>query len=775
MQKIYSVNDYIKHMRETRQAQLIETYKKDYCSSPGYKKGSWKSHVGTKPYKRAIRGILADDTEYQKYADADAPQNPRIIQEYEQYKEEEKKKAKAIKAATKAGRMTDTDVIDGWIQKNNLSGEIIKKIKEAIVGSGPKTSGFLPATELTGYLKKDAHSPWIFENTKNEVLSVIFHKDLFKEHILSAYRPAKLISSVLKRTIPEYADNLKNPYFSPKGLECPSKLKIMDEAAETLSGKTWLELLLGNEAESESARYLLELVEEKEALERLSANILDRIPDDLVDLYPLARSMSRHFIIHAGPTNSGKTHDSIERFLEAEKGIYLAPLRLLACEIYERANGRGVPCTLKTGEETEEVVGATHQSSTVEMLDTVSYYDVAVVDECQMIDDEERGGGWTSAVLGLCAKEIHLCTAPHAVGILTELIKRGGDSYEIVEHKRQTELIVEKNKFSFPRDVQKGDALIVFSKKGVLHRAQELKRNGYGVSVIYGSLPYHVRKNEVQRFVSNETQVVVATDAIGMGMNLPVKRIVFLELEKFDGKTKRPIFPKELQQIAGRAGRRGMFDTGYVTSEFQRRFVRKSLEAEITEINTARLGFPPQLIGLEGKTSSILETWMNTVNSDPLFVKAELDEQISLAKELELISDNKELIFRFVFIPFNTNDENLKYEWRKLFKEEARGRHGRFAHQYVNSDNLNSMEYAHAYCDMLFFYTERFNPENEVQKAAIKEEKSRIEDMLIKYLKDHDLPVKKCKYCKKPLPWNYPYGMCERCHGALYGGWDYDF
>lgn len=108
-----------------------------------------------------------------------------------------------------------------------------------------------------------------------------------------------------------------------------------------------------------------------------------------------------------------------------------------------------------TGEETLEVPGAVCQACTVEMLNDHEYFDVAVVDECQMAADPYRGHNWTRAVLGLRAEEIHLCMAPEAEDIMVQMIKRCGDSFQIVRHKRSTRLTLEKKPYSLKRDLKR--------------------------------------------------------------------------------------------------------------------------------------------------------------------------------------------------------------------------------------------------------------------------------------------------------------------------------
>ena len=137
-------------------------------------------------------------------------------------------------------------------------------------------------------------------------------------------------------------------------------------------------------------------------------------------------------------------------------------------------------------------------------------------------------------------------------------------------YERKTPLVIEDEPFDFPADVKDGDAFIVFSKKAVLNIAARLEENGIKSSVIYGSLPPEIRRRQMEMFNGGQTKVVVSTDAIGMGLNLPVKRIVFIEVEKFDGTQKRPLVLQEIKQIAGRAGRYGIHENGYVTAMGQR-------------------------------------------------------------------------------------------------------------------------------------------------------------------------------------------------------------
>ena len=130
--------------------------------------------------------------------------------------------------------------------------------------------------------------------------------------------------------------------------------------------------------------------------------------------FPKARSMRRKIICHMGPTNSGKTFRAIEKLKAADSGVYCGPLRLLAWEIFERLNEQEIPCSLITGQELEEKEGAKVLSCTTEMVDVTTEYDVAVIDEIQLIGDADRGWAWTRALLGVPAKEVHVCGEPAA-------------------------------------------------------------------------------------------------------------------------------------------------------------------------------------------------------------------------------------------------------------------------------------------------------------------------------------------------------------------------
>ncbi|KID95959.1 ATP-dependent RNA helicase SUV3 precursor, partial [Metarhizium majus ARSEF 297] len=277
--------------------------------------------------------------------------------------------------------------------------------------------------------------------------------------------------------------------------------------------------------------------------------------------FPATRTMQRTIHVHVGPTNSGKTYNALKALENSKMGVYAGPLRLLATEVYQRLTAKGRPCALITGEEVRipEDTDQYFSSCTVEMVPLNTKFDVAVIDEIQMIADPERGNAWTTAVLGVQAKEVHLCGEDRTVPLLQALCASIGDKCVVHRYERLSPLKTMdsaiKGDYS---NLQKGDAIVAFSRLS-LH---VLKRNvetatGRRCAIIYGSLPPEVRVQQAALFndPNNDYDFVVASDAIGMGLNLEIRRVVLESITKFDGNQNRLLTYPEIKQIGGRAGR----------------------------------------------------------------------------------------------------------------------------------------------------------------------------------------------------------------------------
>lgn len=283
---------------------------------------------------------------------------------------------------------------------------------------------------------------------------------------------------------------------------------------------------------------------------------------DLKSLFPLARSINRKLKFFVGPTNSGKTYSAMQELKSSNSGLYLAPLRLLALEGYEDLKQNGIEASLITGEEQIIDEEASYVCSTIEMLDFNLDVDLAVIDEVQMLEDEDRGWAWVNAIIGVPAKTVIMTGSVNALDAVKKIAQYLGEELEIVKHQRKTPLKV-MARYTSLDNLEPATALIAFSRSDVLKLKQRLQKK-YRVSVIYGNLSPEVRRDEARRFREKKSEILIATDAIAMGLNLPIKNLLFTTDTKFDGKSRRKLTVNEIVQIAGRAGRYGHHEVGYL-------------------------------------------------------------------------------------------------------------------------------------------------------------------------------------------------------------------
>ncbi|KAF2708913.1 P-loop containing nucleoside triphosphate hydrolase protein [Pleomassaria siparia CBS 279.74] len=353
--------------------------------------------------------------------------------------------------------------------------------------------------------------------------------------------------------------------------------------------------------------------------------------------YPATREIPRTVHLHVGPTNSGKTYQALKSLEEAKSGIYMGPLRLLAHEVYTRLNSKGKPCALITGEE-QRVPEGNHNmwSCTIEMAPLNVRMDVAVIDEIQMINHESRGWAWTQAFLGIQAKELHLCGEARTVPLIRELCALVGDKVHVHEYERLTPLkVADRSLGGKLTGLEKGDCVVAFSVLAIHGIRKTIEKNtGKKCAIVYGSLPPETRAHQARLFndPDNDYDFLVASDAIGMGLNLSIKRVIFESIVKNNGASLVPLQVSEVKQIAGRAGRYktahqaiaqdeadrlalqsiadpvvGLDDRpkaqtknatiGYATTLYPEEFrnFKRSMEREADVIKTAGL-FPPALI-----------------------------------------------------------------------------------------------------------------------------------------------------------------------------------
>lgn len=448
----------------------------------------------------------------------------------------------------------------------------------------------------------------------------------------------------------------------------------------------------------------------------VSEEFEENFPKNPKDEYREARGMRRKFVIHLGDTNTGKTYNAIQRLKECDKGVYLSPLRILALENYERLNNEGVLCDLQTGEEELITEGATHVSCTIEKLDLKRQYDVAVIDEIQMIDDSQRGAAWSRALLGVRAKEIHVCGASNSREILEEIINDCGDPYEIIEYKRRIPLEVQDKAFNY-NEVEEGDAIVVFSKKRVLELAEEYSSKGIKASLIYGDLPPEVRRKQYEQFVNKETKILITTDAIGMGVNLPIRRIIFLSVKKFDGEEVRFLTSQEVKQIAGRAGRQGIYDVGYVASVGNNSEVIKDKLVREDKIITEAVIGPSDAI-LRIKTLPLIEKlalWSTRKEALPYYRKMDISDYIIVLDRLKKYRLRETIEWSLLKVPFDVTSDELMEQFLFYVDELFVAENDVISRPTILGGTLDELEIYYQKINMYYSFCKGFNLEFDVQ------------------------------------------------------------
>jgi len=394
--------------------------------------------------------------------------------------------------------------------------------------------------------------------------------------------------------------------------------------------------------------------------------LLARTIRDFENLFPIARAMRRKLILHIGPTNSGKTYKAMQKLKEADTGSYLAPLRLLALEGYEDLKEKGVCVSLITGEEEIVDENASHISSTIEMLNFEIDVDVCVIDEVQMIDDRDRGWAWANAIIGVPAHEVIMTGSPNSKDAIIALAEYLGEELEIVEFERKNVLYLNEE-ITREHEVEDSTAIIAFSRKDVLKLKKRFSPN-FAVSVIYGNLSPEVRREEARRFRDGKTQILIATDAIAMGLNLPIKTILFYKADKFDGIKRRDLKASEIAQISGRAGRYGMHEVGFVGAldgdVF--RIINSKFNSEIESIklplkvmaNIEHIKLVSSILE-EESLEDILNFFVKYMEFNGPFDAVSLDNMLRASKIVDKYKLDLEMKFKLASAPLSLNSPYL--------------------------------------------------------------------------------------------------------------------
>lgn len=444
----------------------------------------------------------------------------------------------------------------------------------------------------------------------------------------------------------------------------------------------------------------------------ISKEFEENFPDNPKDEYRLARNINRKIYIHLGETNTGKTYTAMERLKVAKNGVYLSPLRILALENYEKLNNSGVICNLLTGEEEILKEGATHTSCTIEKADLKKEYDIAIIDEIQMIDDSQRGAAWTRALLGLRCNEIHICGALNAKRVVEKIIEDCNDDYEFKEYKRSIPLEVQESNFNY-NYAEEGDAIVVFSKKKVLQIAEQYSDMGIKASIIYGDLPPEVRRKQYDMFINKENKVLITTDAIGMGVNLPIKRIVFLDIQKFDGEEIRYLTSQEVKQVAGRAGRKGIYEVGYVaTVRDNKKFIKEKLEEKDKIIKAAVLGPSDAILNIKNlPLNEKLALWATREDSIDYYRKMDINEYLIILDSIKKYKLKEKIQWELLKIPFDISKDELMNTFLDYVEELFVLKNKVISRPQCFKGNLDELECYYQRINMYYSFCKVFNLE----------------------------------------------------------------
>ena len=496
-------------------------------------------------------------------------------------------------------------------------------------------------------------------------------------------------------------------------------------------------------------------------------------------LHTEARRINRKIIYHMGPTNSGKTYHAIEALCKAKNGCYLAPLRLLASELFDTMNNKGVKTTLLTGEEVLEIPDATHFSSTIEMARLQQRFECCVIDEIQMLTDSQRGWAWTRALVNIQADEVHICGDHSVLELVKQVLALCGDTLEIREYTRMTELNVMENQIPLSQ-LEKNDALIVFSRRNALKYKADLEELDFKVSIVYGRLSPEVRREQARKFDEGETDIMVSTDAIAMGMNLPVKRIVFSALSKFVDNKENPLTFSEIKQISGRAGRFKRFPVGHVTTlnrvEDGLRILKNALAHTLSQSDKAMVGPDLDIFSsvnnaldsnsLPSLSLSEFLRLFNTMTFRKPFYCVDMKEMIELAEMVEAADEDRTLsnaeIFGFACAPVNLGlIEHVQYYLWML--SHYVGNHT-INNEPIDdrSDNIDYLETSIKCVELYQWLSRHFDNKNFVfDEKALLENKSKAIERLNELLSDKI--GKTCSSCGCKMPANARFNICDDC------------
>jgi ATP-dependent RNA helicase SUPV3L1/SUV3 len=505
---------------------------------------------------------------------------------------------------------------------------------------------------------------------------------------------------------------------------------------------------------------------------------------DFPTSFPNARKLKREIWFFCGPTNSGKTHAALDRLAASSNGVYLAPLRLLALEGQEQLQNRGVVASYLTGEERDLIPNAPFLASTIEMLDYSKRVETAVIDEIQLLSDTERGWAWTNALVGVPAEQVILTGSENAIPLVAQIAESLSETLHIRHFQRFNPLTaMSKVSLLDAEHLKPGTAIVCFSRKDVLTLKYTIEAEmPYRVSVIYGNLSPDVRRSEANRFRQRETDILVATNAIGMGLNLPIRKILFWTTIKHYNQQEHPLTNAEIQQIAGRAGRYGIEDMGevgaFTQSDLSR--IQSALPKKLKQLKAPccvmPLHFHLEMLSQILHTQDlvhILQFFQEKLWFEgDLFIPAVTSDTMYLARSLRDILKDQTLHNKYIFasapVDVRTNlvlDTHIQFAMQFASGLEVQMPNLR-TRKYLNSVAKSQRELRNAedyvkICMLYQWLSYRF-PQAFIQREHATELRMIFNQYISRSLVRMGI-ARTCEQCDTELPMTFRFNICNQC------------
>jgi ATP-dependent RNA helicase SUPV3L1/SUV3 len=380
------------------------------------------------------------------------------------------------------------------------------------------------------------------------------------------------------------------------------------------------------------------------------------------------------------------------------------------------------------------------------MLDTKTAVEVAVVDEIQMLADRDRGAAWTAAVCGAPASVVYLVGAPEARRAIEALAQRLECPLEVHVLKRKAPLSMEASPVRKLRNLKRGDAVIAFSRREVLMWRDMITEIGLSAATVYGNLSPEVRRAQAARFREGQADVVVGTDAIAMGLNLPISRIVMTTAIKYNGYEEEEITAALAKQIAGRAGRYGVHEEGFVAGydDDTHDIMRSLLREKIAPVPASGFAVAPSLEQLHrisavtGETSlvKLLRRFVHNIDvPDGFFFPKITEEQNERAEWLDTLPLSVAEKFALSLVPVSTKVPVLQSAWEHWALSLARKK---VSHLQQHAESLlwQNLQEVEDTCRMYSAYAwlgyriPEYFPDIELAQQLAREASERVDSLL---------------------------------------------